>query len=46
VNTQTSIDRQVGQVSELLRETITKRFDALPKEILAKDEAEMTKVML
>ncbi len=37
VGTQTSIDQQVRQVSELLRETITKRFDALPKEILAND---------
>jgi len=35
VNTQTSIDQQVKQVSELLSETITKRFDALPEEILA-----------
>src|SRR5208282_917301 len=46
VNTQTSIDRQVGQVSELLRETITKRFDALPEEILANDafKKEITKL--
>ena len=34
VSTQTSIDQQVKQVSELLSETITRRFDALPEEIL------------
>jgi len=46
VNTQTSIDRQVRQVSELLRETITKRFDALPDEMLANDafKKEITKL--
>jgi hypothetical protein len=37
VKTQTSIDQQVRQVSDLLRETITKRFDTLPEEILAND---------
>ncbi len=37
VNTQASIDQQVRQVSEFLRETITERFDGLPKEILAND---------
>jgi hypothetical protein len=37
VKTQTSIDQQVKQVSDLLRETLTKRFDALPEEILAND---------
>ncbi len=37
VNTQASIDQQVRQVSEFLRDTITKRFDALPGEILAND---------
>ena len=36
--TQTSIDQQIGQTSELLRETITRRFDALPEEILASDQ--------
>jgi len=46
VNTQTSIDQQVRQVSEFLRETITKRFDALPEEILANDlfKEELTKL--
>lgn len=38
VNAQTSIDEQVRQVSEFLRETIERRLDALPKEILANDE--------
>ena len=33
-NTQSSIDKQVKQVSEFLRETITQRFDALPKGLL------------
>jgi hypothetical protein len=37
VKTQTSIDQQVKQVSDLLRETLTKRFNALPEEILAND---------
>lgn len=46
VNTQSSIDEQVGQVSGLLRETIAKRFDALPAEILANDlfREELTKL--
>lgn len=35
VNTQASIDRQVKQVSEFLRETINQRFDAIPDEIVA-----------
>jgi hypothetical protein len=34
-DTQASIEQQVKQVSEFLRETITKRFDAIPSEILA-----------
>jgi len=37
VKTQNSIDLQVGQVSALLRETINKRFEALPDEILANE---------
>ena len=37
VDTQTSIDQQVRQVSELLREMIIERFDALPEELLAND---------
>lgn len=37
VKTQTSIDEQVRQVSELLTQTITERFDTLPEEILAND---------
>ena len=37
IKTQTSIDEQVRQVSDLLREAITTRFDTLPKEILAND---------
>ena len=36
-NTQTSIDQQARQVGELLQETIARRFDALPEEILAND---------
>jgi hypothetical protein len=46
VNTQTSIDQQMKQVSELLGETINKRFEALPEEIMANDEfkAELTKL--
>jgi hypothetical protein len=45
-NTQTSIDQQVRQVSELLTEVITKRFDALPEEILTTDlfKEELTKL--
>ncbi len=38
VNTQTSIDRQVRQGGELLREVISRRFDELPKEILENDQ--------
>jgi ABC-type transporter Mla subunit MlaD len=37
VKTQTSIDHQVSQVSNLLREAITTRFDTLPDEMLTKD---------
>jgi len=37
VKTQTSIDQQVSQVSDLLSEAITERFDALSEEILAND---------
>jgi hypothetical protein len=37
VKTQTSIDHQVRQVSDLLREAITTRFDTLPDEMLTKD---------
>jgi hypothetical protein len=37
VKTQTSIDQQVSQVSDLLSEVITERFDALPEKILAND---------
>jgi hypothetical protein len=37
VTTQTSIDQQVSQVGELLYETIARRFDALPEEILSND---------
>jgi len=37
VKTQTSIDQQVSQVSDLLREAITTRFDTLPDEMLTKD---------
>jgi hypothetical protein len=32
--TQTSIEQQGGHADELLRETISRRFDALPEEIL------------
>jgi hypothetical protein len=35
--TQTSIDQQVSQVSDLMREAITTRFDRLPEEMLTKD---------
>lgn len=34
-DTQATIERQVTQVSEFLRETIDHRFDAIPSEILA-----------
>ncbi len=37
VNTQTSIEQQVRRGGELLRDTISRRFDNLPKEILAND---------
>jgi hypothetical protein len=37
IKTQTSIDEQVSQVSDLLRETITTRFAALPESMLAND---------
>jgi hypothetical protein len=37
VNTQTSIEQQARQVGELLQETIARRFDSLPEEILAND---------
>jgi hypothetical protein len=45
-NTQISIDQQVRQVSEILTEVITKRFDALPEEILTTDlfKEELTKL--
>jgi hypothetical protein len=35
--TQTSIDEQVSQISDLLRETINTRFNALPESMLASD---------
>jgi len=46
VNTQTSIDRQVRQVNEFLRETITERFNELPSEMLENEEFrdELTKL--
>ncbi|MGD1075504.1 MAG: hypothetical protein ABR903_05430 [Thermodesulfovibrionales bacterium] len=37
VNAQLAIEQQAGQISEFLQETITKRFDALPKEMIAND---------
>ncbi len=37
VNTQTSIDQQVRQGGELLRDVISRRFDDIPKEILEND---------
>jgi hypothetical protein len=36
-NTQSSIDQQVRQGGEFLRDTIARRFEALPKEILEND---------
>lgn len=36
-NTQSSIDQQVRQGGEFLRDTIARRFEALPKEILGND---------
>jgi hypothetical protein len=46
VNTKNSIDEQVRQVSELLSEAITERFDALPEEIMSNDKfkEEITKL--
>ncbi|OGW38752.1 MAG: hypothetical protein A2Y97_05880 [Nitrospirae bacterium RBG_13_39_12] len=38
VDTKTSIDQQVSQVSELLSEAIIERFDVLPEEILSNDK--------
>lgn len=38
IKTQTSIDQQVNQSDELLRETINKRFDALSEELLASEQ--------
>jgi uncharacterized membrane-anchored protein YjiN (DUF445 family) len=38
VKTQTAIEQQASQTDEVLRETITKRFDALSEEILASDQ--------
>lgn len=38
IKTQTSIDQQVSQTSEILREAITKRFDALSEELLASEQ--------
>jgi len=35
--TQASVDQQVSQMNELLRETITKKFDALSEKILASE---------
>jgi hypothetical protein len=37
IKTQTSIDQQVSQVSDLLREAINTRFETLPEEIMTKD---------
>lgn len=37
VNTQTSIDQQVRQGGEFLRDAITQRFSDLPKEIMTND---------
>lgn len=46
VNTRTSVEQQVSQVSELLSETISERFDALPREMLSSDlfKEEFTKL--
>jgi hypothetical protein len=38
VKTQTAIEQQASQTDELLRETITRRFDSLSEEILASDQ--------
>ena len=45
-NTQSSIDQQVRQGGEFLRDTIARRFEALPKEILGNDlfREELTKL--
>jgi len=45
-DTQASIDQQVIQVSEILSDTITKRFEALPEDILSNDlfRNELTKL--
>jgi len=45
-NTQTSLDQQTRQAGDLLQETIARRFDALPEEILANDafREEITKL--
>ena len=37
VSTQASIDRQVSQAGDFLREAIARRFDALPKELLSNE---------
>ena len=37
VNTQASIDQQVGQIGELMHDTISTRVDALAKRVLAND---------
>ncbi len=37
VNTQNSIERQVRQSGDFLRETIARRFEALPKELLSNE---------
>jgi hypothetical protein len=46
VNTQNSINEQVRSVSEVLHETINRRFDELPAEMLASKEfrEEITKI--
>lgn len=46
VSTQNSIDEQVRNVNEVLREAITRRFDELPKEMMASEEfkKEITKL--
>jgi len=37
VNTQTTINQQTGQVSELMHDTISTRVDALSRRVLAND---------
>ncbi len=46
VNTQKSMDEQVRSLSSMLRETISRRFDELPAEMLASEEfkKEITKL--